>query len=130
MLAPAGEVMTPAFAVREPIASPSSRAAAFSNCPRATAAATRIGVKVEMVVFEPPVSWLNSSSGRASASVTDIFSSGRSSSSAISIAEDVVMPCPTSARGRAKEAVPSAPIRIVIRFDVGSAAWVSMSLRS
>lgn len=83
-----------------------------------------------MVVFEPPVSWLNSSSGRASARVTWIFSSGRSSSSATSIALEVVMPWPTSARGRAKEAVPSLSSRMVIRFAVGSAAWVSMSLRS
>ncbi len=61
-------------------------------------------------MFEPPVSWLNSSSGRASASVTRTCSRGRSSSSAISIAVEVVMPWPTSARGSAKDAVPSALI--------------------
>ena len=73
----------------------------------AIAAATRIGVKVETVVFEPPVSWLNSSSGRASARVTSTLSTGRSSSSAMIIAVEVVMPWPTSARGSANDAVPS-----------------------
>lgn len=83
-----------------------------------------------MVVFDAPVIWLKRSSGRASARLTRIRSSGRSSSSAISIAEEVVTPCPTSARGSTKEAVPSSWTSIVIRPDVGRAASVSMSLRS
>jgi hypothetical protein len=45
-----------------------------------------------MVVLEPPVSWLNSSSGRAGARVTTTRSTGRSSSSAMSMAVEVVMP--------------------------------------
>ena len=40
------------------------------------------------------------------------------------------MPCPTSIRGSAKVAVPSSRITTVIRFAVGRAASVSMSLRS
>ena len=55
---------------------------------------------IEIVVLEPPVSWFNTSSGRASASVTWTLSTGRSSSSAIIIAVEVVMPWPTSVRGQ------------------------------
>jgi hypothetical protein len=80
--------------------------------------------------LEPPVSWLNSSSGLASASVTFTRSSGSSISSAIVIATAVVIPCPTSARGSANETVPSGWTSTVIRFEVGSAASVSRSLRS
>ena len=36
---------------------------------RAMAAATRTGVKIECIEFDPPVSWFQSSSGRASAKV-------------------------------------------------------------
>ena len=82
------------------------------------------------MVLEPPVSWLNSSSGRASASVTCTLSSGRSSSSAMIIAVEVVMPWPTSARGSANDAVPSALTATVISPAVGSAASVSTSVRS
>ena len=96
----------------------------------ATAAATRIGVYVEIVVLEPPVSWLNWSSGRAWARVTCTLSTGSSSSSAISIAVEVVMPCPTSMRGSAKDAVPSLCTVTVIRLAVGRQESVSMSLRS
>ena len=96
----------------------------------ATAAATRIGVYVEIVVLDPPVSWLNSSSGRASASVTRTLSTGSSSSSAIIIAVEVVMPWPISVRGSANDAVPSSWTVIVIRFAVGRAASVRKSLRS
>nr|WP_205752704.1 hypothetical protein [Cryptosporangium phraense] len=85
---------------------------------------------VENVVFDPPVSWLNTSSGRASASVTRTRSSGTDSSSAMSIADEVVMPCPTSARGSANETVPSALTTTEIKFDVGAAASVIRSLRS
>ena len=53
------------------------------------------------------MSWFEHSSGRASASVTSTLSSGRSISSAIIIATAVVIPWPTSARGRANDAVPS-----------------------
>ena len=83
-----------------------------------------------MVVLEPPVSWLKSSSGRAGARLTLTLSTGRSSSSAMSIAVEVVMPWPTSARGSAKLAVPSRLMVTVIRLAVGRAASVSMSLRS
>ena len=83
-----------------------------------------------MVVLEPPVSWLNSSSGRASARVTTTLSTGRSSSSAMIIAVEVTMPWPFSERGSAKWAVPSALIVSVISPAVGIAAEVSMSLRS
>ena len=94
------------------------------------AAAVRTGVYSERIEFDPPVNWLNSNSGRASASVMRILSSGRSSSSAISIATDVVMPWPTSARGSANDAVPSVFSWIAIRLDVGAAARVSRSPRS
>jgi hypothetical protein len=57
-------------------------------------------------VFEPPVSWFQTSSGRASDSVIFTLWSGRSSSSAMIIAIAVVIPCPTSARGIANDAVP------------------------
>lgn len=96
----------------------------------ATAAATRIGVKVETVVLEPPVSWLNTSSGRAGARLTRTFSIGRSSSSAMIIAVDVVIPCPTSIRGSAKVAAPSFSTAIVIICAVGRAASVCRSSRS
>ena len=62
--------------------------------PRAIAAATRTGVKIECIVFDPPVIWFQTSSGRASASVTCTLSSGRSISSAIVIATAVVIPWP------------------------------------
>ena len=65
--------------------------------------------------FEPPVSWFQISSGRASASVTWTWSIARSISSAIVIATAVVIPCPTSARGSANEAVPSGLTVTVIR---------------
>ena len=81
-------------------------------------------------MLDPPVSWLNTSSGRASASVTLTLPTGRSSSSAMSIADEVVMPWPTSMRGRANDAVPSSWTTTVIRLAVGRAASVSMSLRS
>ena len=110
--------------------SPSTIAAASSSAALATAAATRIGVYVEIVVLEPPVSWLKTSSGRAGASVTCTFSTGSSSSSAISIAVEVVIPWPTSIRGSANDAVPSSCTVTVIRFAVGRVESVSMSLRS
>ncbi len=94
------------------------------------AAATRIGVYVETVVLEPPVSWLSISSGRAGASVTLTFSTGRSSSSAMIIAVEVVMPWPTSIRGSAKVAVPSSLTVMVISWAVGRAASVCASSRS
>ena len=119
---PSGAVMTPPLATRPATVSPRTIAAASSSAARATAAATRIGVYVEMVVLEPPVSWLNSSSWRAGASVTSTLSSGRSSSSAMSIAVEVVMPWPTSIRGSAKVAVPSSRMTTVMRLAVGRAA--------
>ncbi len=85
---------------------------------------------VEIVVFEPPVSWLKSSSGRASASVTSTLSRGRSSSSAMIIAVEVVMPWPFSDRGSANDAVPSSWMVMVIRLAVGRRASVRKSLRS
>ena len=116
---PPGPVITPSLDVSSATAEPSSMAAASSRAPLAIAAATRIGVKVETVVLEPPVSWLNTSSGRAGARVTCTFSTGRSSSSAMIIAVEVVMPWPTSIRGMAKDAVPSLLIVIVISCEVG-----------
>ena len=53
------------------------------------------------MVFDPPVNMLNPSSGRESDKGTLTFSSGRSISSAISMAIAVSMPWPTSVRGRA-----------------------------
>ena len=94
------------------------------------AEATRIGVYVDTVLLEPPVSWLKTSSGRAGARVTRTLSTGRSSSSAMIIAVEVVMPWPTSMRGSAKEAVPSSLISMVISCEVGSAASVCRSSRS
>lgn len=82
------------------------------------------------MVPEPPVIWLNTSSGRASASVTWTFSTGTSISSAIIIAVEVVMPWPTSARGSSKDTVPSVLTLTVMRFAVGAAECSSMSLRS
>ena len=76
------------------------------------------------------MSWFQISSGRASASVTWTWSIARSISSAIVIATAVVIPCPTSARGSANEAVPSGLTVTVIRPDVGAAAWVRRSVRS
>ena len=81
-------------------------------------------------MFEAAVSWLNKSSGRASASVTLTLSIGSPSSSAIVIVIAVVMPWPTSARGSANAAVPSA-LTVTLSSDwVGSAASVSRSVRS
>jgi hypothetical protein len=130
MPAPPGAVMTPSLLVSRDAVSPSSSAATCSSRWCAIAAATRTGVNVEIVVLEPPVSWLNTSSGRASARVTCTFDTGSPSSSAISIAVEVTMPWPTSARGSAKLAVPSGLITTVIRSAVGRVASVSMSLRS
>ena len=128
--APPGAVITPSFDFSRATAEPSSIAAASSSAPLAIAAATRIGVNVETVVFEPPVSWLNTSSGRAGARLTRTLSTGRSSSSAMIIAVEVVMPCPTSIRGIANVAVPSSSMAMVIICDVGRAASVCRSSRS
>ena len=123
-------MITPCLEVSSATAEPSSRAAASSRAPFAIAAATRIGVYVDTVLLEPPVSWLNSSSGRAGARVTCTFSTGRSSSSAMIIAVEVVIPWPTSARWSANEAVPSLFTVIVISWAVGRAASVWASSRS
>ena len=127
---PPGAVITPSRTVSCARRSPELRAAASRSAPRATAAATRTGVKIACIVFEPPVIWFQTSSGRASASVTCTLFTGRSISSAIVMATAVVIPCPTSARGSANETVPSGLTVIVIRFDVGRAASVSRSDRS
>ena len=105
-------------------------AAASSSAPLATAAATRIGVYVDVVVDDPPVSWLKSSSGRASASVTFTLSTGSSSSSAMIIAVEVVIPWPFSDRGSANDAVPSELTVTVTRLAVGRQDWSMKSLRS
>ena len=94
------------------------------------AAATRMGVNVETVVLEPPVSWFISSSGRAGARVTSILRIGRSSSSARIIAVEVTMPWPTSMRGSSNAAVPSSRMVTVISWLVASAASVWRSSRS
>ena len=127
---PPGPVITPSFEVSSATAEPSSIAAASSRAPLAIAAATRTGVNVDTVVLDPPVSWLNTSSGRDGARETCTFSTGRSSSSAMMIAVEVVMPWPTSIRGMAKDAVPSLLTVIVISCDVGRAASVCRSSRS
>ena len=127
---PSGARTTPFFDSSSATTEPSSSAAASSRAPLAMAAATRMGVYVETVVLEPPVSWLSISSGRAGASVTLTFSTGRSSSSAMIIAVEVVMPWPTSIRGSAKVAVPSSLTVIVISWAVGRAASVCASSRS
>lgn len=85
---------------------------------------------IEIIVFEEPVSWFHTSSGRASARVTWTLSSGTSISSAIVIAMAVVIPCATSARGSANATVPSGLTVMAIRCDVGIAASVSRSFRS
>lgn len=105
-------------------------AAACSRRPLAVAAATRMGVNIDCIVFEPPVSWLNTSSGRAFASVTRTFSTGRVSSSAMSMAAAVVMPWPTSARGIAKCATPCSSRVMLISCEVGRAECVCRSPRS
>ena len=76
------------------------------------------------------MSWFISSSGRASARPTVTWFIGRSSSSATIIVIAVVMPWPTSARGTAKNAVPSGLIRTEISPAVGAAARFCMSPRS
>ena len=129
-LLPSGAVTTPPLATSEATVAPSAVAAASRSAPLATAAATRIGVNIDCIVFDPPVSWLKTSSGRAGASVTRTSSTGTASSSAMIIAAAVVIPCPTSMRGMAKCATPSASTVIVMSCDVGSAAWVCMSPRS
>jgi len=99
-------------------------------CCFAIAAAVRTGMNRLRIEFEPPVSWLSISSGRASARVTVTFSSGRSSSSAIIIATVVVMPWPTSHLGTANDTVPSVLTWMWIRFAVGAAAMFCRSPRS
>jgi hypothetical protein len=129
-VAPLGAWTTPPLATSLSTSSSSSNAAASSSAPLAIAAATRIGVYVEIVVLEPPVSWLKSSSGRASARVTVTLSRGSSSSSAMIIAVEVVMPWPFSDRGSANDAVPSSLTVIVTKLAVGRAASARKSLRS
>ena len=121
---------TPPLATRSVSGALSMMAAASRRAPFATAAATRIGVYVDVVVDDPPVSWLNRSSGRASASVTFTLLTGSSSSSAMIIAVEVVMPCPFSDRGSAKDAVPSEFTVTVISPAVGRQDWSMKSLRS
>src|SRR3954447_20885010 len=83
-----------------------------------------------MVVLDPAVNWFIISSGRASASVTQTLSTGRSSSSAMIIAVDVVMPWPVSTRGSSNDAVPFLWISTVIMSAVGLVESVSRSLRA
>jgi hypothetical protein len=130
MVRPPVAVITPSRIVSADGTTSSCLAAASSSRPRAIAAATRTGVKIECIVFDPPVIWFQISSGRASASVTFTRDTGTSISSAIVIATAVVMPWPTSARGIANETVPSGLTTIAIRFAVGRAASVSRSDRS
>jgi hypothetical protein len=89
---PDADRTTPPLVVSESTGTPHCSAAALSSRCRASAAAVRTGVYIERIVLDPPVSWLNTSSGRASASEMSTWPSGRSSSSATSIAIAVVMP--------------------------------------
>jgi len=127
---PLCDVTTPPFVLSVLTGTPHRCAAAIISRSRAIAAAVRTGVYIERVELDPPVSWLNISSGRASARVTCTLSIGRSSSSAMSWATRVVMPCPTSARGSANDAVPSVLSWIEIMVDVDSAARSCRSPRS
>ncbi len=65
-----------------------------------------MGPKTERIVLEPPVSWPVSRSRRASARLTRTLLSGSPSSSPMSMATAVVMPWPTSSRGRAQDTPP------------------------
>ena len=129
-LPPPGAWITPPLAISSLTWAPSKIAAASSNAPLATAAATLIGVYVDVVVDDPPVSWLKSSSGRASASVTFTLLTGSSSSSAMIIAVEVMIPWPFSDRGSANDAVPSVLTVTVTRLEVGRQVWSMKSLRS
>ncbi len=80
--------------------------------------------------LELPVSWLNSSSGRASSSSTRTAASGASSSSATSMATAVVSPWPTSSRGSRKRMVPSVSTESASRAEVGAPARMNRSPRS
>jgi hypothetical protein len=71
---------------------PHFSAAAAASAVRAVAAIILIGIHSEKCAVEPPVSWLKISSGRASARVTFTSSMRMSSSSAMTCANEVVMP--------------------------------------
>jgi len=79
---------------------------------------------------EPPVSWLNTSSGRASASVTSTIASGTPNSSATSMPQAVSMPWPDSARGSSSLMRPSLPTASRTSGMVGSAVCRMASPRS
>ncbi len=82
------------------------------------------------MLLDPPVSWLNSSSGRASAWVMRTCESGTSISSAMIMAIAVLIPWPTSVRCSSKDTVPSSSTVTVMRFAVGRAASRRKSMRS
>jgi hypothetical protein len=94
-------------------------AAAATSWPLATAARARTGGISARSVHEPPVSMLNSSSGRASDIGTSTFSTGTSISSAMTIAIAVVMPVPTSVRGSSKRTLPFSSTSRRMRLNVG-----------
>lgn len=127
---PFGPLTTPLRVVTRAAPTLHCAAAVSTRRCRAIAAAVRTGRYMLRIEFDPPVSWFISNSGRASARPISTFSIGRSSSSATIIANAVVMPCPTSARGTAKNAVPSVLNSTVIRLDVGAAARFCRSPRS
>ena len=71
-------------------------------CRRAWVTSSLMNGSKLRIVDEPPVSWLNSSSGWASAETTFTLSSVTPASSAIIIASAVPMPVPCSRRGSSK----------------------------
>ena len=127
---PSGATTVVSRATRSRGAARQRWAAAVTSRARAPAAAARSGPYRAWIVLDPPVSWLNSSSGRASSRTTSTSASRASISSATTWATAVVMPCPTSARGSRTTTRSAAVTSITSRCCVGRAASVSASLKS
>ncbi len=127
---PPGATICP-FTTRRSLALAAQALAAVAvSCPLATAAATRTWLKIECIVFEPPVNWLKTSCGIASASVMFTLSSGSPISSAIVIATAVVIPCPDLGARKRERHRPVGVDGTVMSGAVGNAASVRRSLRS
>ncbi len=122
--------MTPSLTVSSARCTRSFAAAAAISRPFAAAATVRTGVYSDRMELEPPVSWLNTSEGVAGCRCMLTLDSGMFISSAMIMANAVVIPCPTSSRGSSKSTEPSGLTVSVSMSAVGAAARMRMSPRS
>jgi hypothetical protein len=119
-LRPSGANTTPATTHKVEADRPHCCAAALISRARAAAAISGIAAAKDRMVEDPPVIWLKTSSGRASADVTSTELIATSISSATIIPTAVAMPVPVSRRGRSRRTLPFVPTVKVTSGIVGS----------